>query len=99
MRHMTWVADIANEGLVGTDFLTAHRIIINFVANKVTCDGDPIIARCQEVQERVSVAETVIVPPGTHTIAQREAMRPLAPGSWLANPLKGKRKFSQLVAC
>ena len=32
--HMILVVDIANEGLVGTDFLMVHRIIIDFVAKK-----------------------------------------------------------------
>ena len=61
---MVLVADVANKGLVGTDFLRAHWIIMDFAANKAMCDGDPVIARYQEGSnqtKRVSVAEIVVL--------------------------------------
>ena len=50
VRHMVLVAQIANEGLIGTDFLRTHGIIINFAKNRVTSEGQTIIAKCQEGQ-------------------------------------------------
>ena len=65
---MILVAEIANEGLIGTDFLRAHGIIIDFANNRVTSEGQTIIAKCQEGQGQaciVSAKETVVVPAGT----------------------------------
>ena len=89
--HLSMNVQIANEGLL-RDFLRAHSVII---------DWDPIIARCQEGQERacrVSVAETTIVPAGTWTIIEGRAMKPLASGSWVVEPLTGNRKEKILIA-
>ena len=48
--HMVLVAEIANEGLIGTDFLRTHGIIIDFANHRVTFEGQTIIAKCQEGQ-------------------------------------------------
>ena len=40
---MVLVAEIANEGLISTDFLRAHGIVIDFANNKVTSEGEMII--------------------------------------------------------
>ena len=37
---------------MGTHFLRVYKIIIEFKANKVTCERDLIIARCQEDQKK-----------------------------------------------
>ena len=68
VRHMVLVAEISNEGLIGTDFLRAHGIVIDFINTKVTSKGETIIAKCQEGQgraHRVSAKETVVIPAGT----------------------------------
>ena len=44
VRHMVLVAEIDNEGLIGTDFLRAHGIVIDFANNRVTSKGQTIIA-------------------------------------------------------
>ena len=92
VRHI--VAEIANEWLIGTDFLRAHGIVIDFANNKVTSGGVTIIAKCQEGQEqacRVSAKEAVVVPAGTQTIIEGRTSKPLATGSWIIEPLTGKR--------
>ena len=48
VRHMVLVAEIANEGLIGTDFLRTHGIVIDFANNRVTSKEETIIAKCQE---------------------------------------------------
>ena len=70
MRHMVLVADVANEG---ADFLRG------FIANKVICYEDPVIARCREGSDqvrRVSVAEIVIVSAGTQMITEGKTTKP-----------------------
>ena len=42
---MVLVAEIANEGLIGRDFLRTHGIMIDFVNNRVTFNGNTIIAK------------------------------------------------------
>ena len=42
VRQMVLVAEIANEGLKGTDFLRVH--VIDFANNRVTSKGETIIA-------------------------------------------------------
>ena len=73
VRHMVLVAEIANEGLIGKDVLRTHAIVIDFANNRATSNGEIIIAKCQEGQDRacrVSVNETVVVPSGTRIIEQ-----------------------------
>ena len=48
MRLMVLLADTADEGLIGMYFLRAHRMVIDFAANKVKRDGDPVVIRCHE---------------------------------------------------
>ena len=99
-RHKVLVAEIANEGLIGTDCLRTHGIVFDFANNRVTSEGETIIAKCQEGQEqacRVSVSETVVVPAGTQTIVEGRSVKPLATGSWIIEPLKGKRKEGKVL--
>ena len=35
VRHMVLVAEIAKEGLIGTDFLRAHGIVFDFANNNI----------------------------------------------------------------
>ena len=96
MRCVVLVADIANESLIGTDFLRAHRMVLDFTANKIICDGDPVIDKCQECSAqaiRVSVAEIIIVPVRTRMIKEGKTMKPLA----LLEPLRGKQKKDKLL--
>ena len=95
MRHPVLIADISNEGLIGTDFLKTHRMILDFAANKVWCDGDLVVARCQEGTNRacrISVAETTVIPAGTRTILEGKAVKPLATGSLVVEPLSTSNK-------
>ena len=48
VRHMVLVAEIANEGLIGTHFLRTLRIVTDFANNRVTSKGEILIAKCQE---------------------------------------------------
>ena len=52
VRQMVLVAEIANEGLIGTDCLRTHGIVIDFANNRVTSKGEILIAKSQEGQGR-----------------------------------------------
>ena len=41
--------------------------------------------------------ETVIVPAGTQTIIEGRTAKPLAIGSWIIEPLRGKRKEEKVL--
>ena len=100
MRHPVLVADISNEGLIGTDFLKTHKMVLDFAANKVTCEGDVIVARCQEGVNRtcrISVAETVVIPAGTRTLIEGKAVKPLATGAWMVEPLRVTSKEKRVL--
>ena len=98
-RHIVLVADIASEGLLGTDFLRLHQMIIDFAANKILSDVDPVIVRCQEgsdQERRVYVAETIVVWAGTR-ITKGKTMKPLATVSWVLAPLRGKKQDEKFL--
>ena len=90
IQHPCLVANISNEGLLGMDFLQTHHMVIDFSTNKITCEGEVLIARCREGQNhacRVMVAEHVTIPPESRTIIQAQTKKPLASGTWLIEPL------------
>ena len=79
---------------IGTDFLRAYHMIIDFEVNSVICDGNPVIARCQEGSDparRVFVAEAVVGLAGTWMITEGKTVKPVATGSWVLDPLRGKK--------
>jgi transposase InsO family protein len=89
-QHTCIVAEIANDGILGTDYLKSHGLVIDFSTNRVTCDGEILVSRCREGTNRVCrvmVAESVILPPGTRTIIKGLAKKPLSHGNWLVEPL------------
>ena len=38
-QHTCVVADIANDGLLGFDFMRQHKVIIDFARNQISCEG------------------------------------------------------------
>ncbi len=89
-RHQCIIADVANDGLLGLDFLKEHGMILDFANGKITCQGEVIVARSREGINRVcrvTVADTVTIPPSARAIIQGKATKPLAHGTWLVEPL------------
>ena len=89
-QHLCVVADISNDGILGTDFMKAHGLVMDFSSNKVTCGGETLVARTREGTSRVCrvmVAETVELPPASRVIIQGQAKKPLSHGSWMIEPL------------
>ena len=88
--HLTVVAAISNDGLLGMDFLKAHEFSIDFKHNRLFSHHESIKAHCVMGQNRacrVAVAENSIITAGTRTIIQARASKTLAHGSWLIEPL------------
>ena len=56
---------LVQQVLIGIDFLTAHKCIINFDTNTVYSKGEPnkIVFGCLDKVYRITVAETVTLPP------------------------------------
>ena len=48
IQHNCVVADISNDGILGTDFMKAHGLVMDFSSNKVTCGGETLVARTRE---------------------------------------------------
>ena len=91
VRHQTLVADISNEGLIGIDFLTQHKVSLDFANKKISFHGEDFQAQCYDVRERacrIHVNEGVMIPAGTRRIIEAKASHPLATGSWLVEPLE-----------
>ena len=89
--HLSVIADISNDGLLGMDFLKKHSFSIDFKNNTLSCADSTIVADCRLGRNqvcRVSVAENTVIPAGTRTILPGRATKPLAHGSWLVEPLK-----------
>jgi transposase InsO family protein/predicted aspartyl protease len=91
VQHTTLVAEISDEGLLGTDFMKKHGMVIDFATNKLICNGETMEARCCAIGTdrvcRVIVAETTNIPPGCRMILQGKSTKPLADGTWLTEPL------------
>ena len=95
MRHKVLVADITNEGLIGTEFLRTHGMVLDFANNQVLCEGEKIVAQCQEGADRacrIAVAETVTIPAGSRIIIEGKTTRPLATGSWMVEPIQSSKR-------
>ena len=91
VRHTALVAEITNDGLIGMDFLTEHKVSLDFGSQKITFRGEDLEAQCNSTQERacrIAVSEGVVIPAGTRMIVQAKASHPLATGSWLVEPLQ-----------
>ena len=90
VSHMTLLAEISNEGLLGVDFLRKHQLVIDFGRNRISCNGEEVIAHCRAGMHRacrVMVAEHTVIPAGTRTIIEAKTAKPLANGSWVVEPL------------
>ena len=102
VRHKTLVADVSNEGLIGLDFLTKHKVTLDFSTKTVTCSGEEVEAQCRQTVERacrVSVREGVMIRAGTRAVIEGRSAKPLATGAWLVEPLRRENKgHSVLVA-
>ena len=90
VQHQVIVADIADEGILGTDFFREHQVIIDFGRKKVICDGENIAARVRTSRDkccRIVVAENTTIPAKSRTILPSKATRPLADGQWMVESL------------
>ena len=90
VQHTVIVADIADDGILGTDFLRQHQIIIDFGRKQVICDGENIAARIRCGQDRCSriiVAENTTIPANSRTVIPTKAVKPLSEGEWMVEPL------------
>ena len=68
VRHTALVVEITNDGLIGMDFLTEHKVSLDFGSQKISFQGENLEAQCNKTQERacrVSVSEGVVIPAGT----------------------------------
>ena len=82
---------MANEGLIGIDFLIQHQVSVDFAEKKIRLNGDDFQAQCNSTRDhacRVTVQEGVLIPAGTRKIIKGKASHPLATGSWMVEPLK-----------
>ena len=52
MRHDVLVADVTNAGLIGTDFLRAHGMTLDFSTGSMTCAGEGVMTICRRGIER-----------------------------------------------
>ena len=89
-QHSCIVADIANDGLFGVDFMKEHGVVIDFAQNQVTCDGNHLQTRFKQHNKRVcrvSLGETTVIPPSSRVILQGKTSKPLANGLWIIEPL------------
>ena len=84
-QHKLLVADIANDGILGMDFLMEHEISLDFAKKTIRCHDQQVTAHCERTSERtcrIAVAEGVLIPPGVRKIVQGKATRKLTSGSW-----------------
>ena len=44
-QHTCVVANIANDGLLGFDFMKKHEVVIDFARNQISCEGKTLPAR------------------------------------------------------
>ena len=91
LQHEVIVADIANEGLLGLDFLYQHGLVINFGTKEVTWQGEcvPSISRRIITQAcRIRLAEDVTIPAGTRTLVPGTANKPLDSAQYVIEPLQ-----------
>ena len=91
VQHESLVADVANEGLIGIDFLIQHGVSLDFAKQKIYFQGEGIKAQCSSTRTsacRVAVSEGVMIPAGTRRIIEARTSHPLASGSWLVEPLQ-----------
>ena len=89
-QHPCIIADIANDGLLGVDFMKRHKVVIDFATNQITCDGKILQTRFKQLNSRVcrvSLGETTIIPPSSRVILEGQASKPLANGMWMVEPL------------
>ena len=64
------------------------------------CDGNLVTALCQEGSDRARracVAETDVVPAGTRMMTEGKLWSPIASGSWVLEPLRGKKQEDKIL--
>lgn len=85
VQHDVIVADISNEGLIGSEFMETHEMVIDFGRRTVWCgsmeDESRNAGRIKVC--RISARETVCIPAASRMIINSLASEPLRGGSWL----------------
>ena len=72
-QHTCIIANIANDGLLGVDFMKEHKVVIDFAQNQVTCEGKTLQTRFKQLNNRicrVSLGETTVIPPSSRVFLQ-----------------------------
>ena len=88
-QHPCIVADIANDGLIGVDFMKKHNVVIDFAKNQISCEGTILQTRFRQLNNRVcrvSLGETTVIPPSSRIILEGQTSKPLANGMWMVEP-------------
>ena len=91
LQHNILVASIANEGLLGLDFLNSHGLVIDFGTKEVMWEGEPVPSISRRIQTqacRIRLTEDVVIPAGTRTLVPATANKPLDPAQYLIEPLQ-----------
>ena len=99
-QHLCIIAETANDGLLGVDFLKKHGVVIDFSRNKVSCDGQTLLTRFKQLNNRicrVSLAETTVIPPSSRVILQGQTSKPLADGMWMIEPLSHSPGYQTIL--
>ena len=73
LKHNVLIADIENDGILGMDFLTAHKCDLMLTRKLMKINGEEILcfANSKDVQPRscrVAVLEPVVIPPESEIV-------------------------------
>ena len=73
LKHSVLIADIENDGILGMDFLTAHKCDLMLTRKLMKINGEEILcfANSRDVQPRccrVAVLEPVVIPPESEIV-------------------------------
>ena len=78
LKHEVVVADVAAEGLLGSDFMMKHNCILDFQRQSMVIDGEKVNIR-EELGElsicRVKVASDVEIPAGKEMVVPGQLIR------------------------
>jgi hypothetical protein len=81
--HTVIVADIANEGLIGSQFLREHGVILDFERHAVYCNRSTLETICSV---GLTLKETTIIPAASRLVVEAETSGPLPEGVWMVEP-------------
>ena len=85
--HLFIVAKLANEGILGTDFLRMYNGSIDFEKNQYSLGGTVMATRSGQSRNkcyRVSLTEKVVIPSGSRMIVPGKVQAGVLPnGSWM----------------